>query len=110
MVSGKTKKKLKGDKDEKGSFVSGGSVRSSNVGIVLNPRKAGEEKAYITAEETQHIINATYKDMKKPCPECGGIQIEFTRGDGLIRHWCRTPECWYLEPRFARERDKNNKR
>jgi len=106
-VTQKSTTKLKGGKDgkdEKGRFTTGNTFGSSNVNIVINPRKQNKGKEKIDDDETQHRINSTYREMDEPCPECGGIQIECTRGDGHVRYWCTTIECAYLKPIYPRER------
>jgi len=51
-------------------------------------------------------VNATYRQIKKECPECGSPQIEFTRGDGIKRYWCINMMCEHIHPKRIMKRQK----
>ena len=57
-------------------------------------------------KEIDIYVDATYKQIKEECPECGSPQIELTRGNGVKRYWCTEIMCDYIKPKRMTKRRK----
>ena len=77
-------------------------VSKENISYTGNVTKRKKQ----SQEAVDVFVNATYKQIKKECPECGSPQIEFTRGDGIKRYWCINMMCEYIHPKHIMKRQK----